>query len=79
MEVQKSLAKTEIMDEIMGRLFASERDLTNCSISRAAFLRFSYERSPRERWTRGGRGDSTETRTGPDFWGWDVDGEGLVW
>jgi len=50
----------------MGRLLASDKDLTNCSISNAAFLRFSYERSPRERCTNGGRGDSTDTSTGPE-------------
>lgn len=37
----------------------SARDLTRASTSRAAFLRFSYDRSPRARWTSGGRGDST--------------------
>lgn len=49
----------------MGILCASFRDLTSCSISRAAFFRLSNDRSPRERWTSGGRGDSTETKTGP--------------
>ena len=65
--MQKSLANTDIMDWIIGTLCASDRDLTSCSISKAAFLRLSYDRSPSERWTIGGRGDSTETRTGPDL------------
>ena len=65
--MQKSLAKTDIIDWIMGTLCASDRDLTSCSISNAAFLRLSYDRSPSERCTIGGSGDSTETRTGPDL------------
>ena len=55
------------MEDIIGMLCASLSDLTNCSISNAAFLRLSYDRSPRERCTNGGRGDSTETSTGPDL------------
>ena len=65
--MQKSLANTEMIDWIIGTLCASDRDLTSCSISKAAFLRLSYDRSPSERCTMGGRGDSTETSTGPDL------------
>jgi len=57
-----------MIDDIIGMLLASFNDFTNCSISNAAFLRLSYDRSPRERCTIGGNGDSTETNTGPpDF------------
>ena len=62
------------MEDIIGMLCASFNDLTNCSISNAAFLRLSQDRSPRERCTNGGRGDSTETSTGPDLLCDDVDG-----
>ena len=49
----------------MGVLLASVNDLTNCSISNAAFFRLSYDRSPNDRWMSGGKGDSTETNTCP--------------
>ena len=45
-------------------LFASCSDLINASISSAAFLRFSFDRSPSSRCTTGGRGDSFEIECG---------------
>ena len=49
------------MDWIMPILLASCKDLTNASTSKAAFLRFSLDRSPKLLWTTGGKGDSIET------------------
>ena len=61
MLVQKSFDNNVMMLCTIAWLLASCNDLINASISNAAFLRFSLDRSPNDRCTMGGNGDSIDT------------------